>query len=502
MKHLQFLCLIILLISISCRPSNDIEKLSTSTTSTTTRTPLSRSEIDSKIERSITETGNFHWIDTDALTIWSASYYGNQYVTIGYGTSKNDFKRGANSDRNKSDIISIVGINENTSKKDFLLYEDEYLNFIDVKIQNLSTIEMLLKNKEVRYIEPSQYVYKSEQQQSQKSSLSGFGCGYESSAVNSADQITVAPNAKVPWNFYKHNIPAAWNYSTGKNVGIAIIDTGISPNQSLMNSAFNNGYSTNRTVQKFGTYVNSIWPWVTTTDGVNDLCGHGSAMTSLATSPRNDKGYSVGVAYGANLISYRGTSDVMLESYQDQRGVSKALTAAGNRTDVKIISMSIGYLFSIGSVEDAVKYAYSKGKLIIAAGGTSTELTNNWVGVIFPANMPEVVAATGIKDLSTYEQCSDCHKGSEIDFTVVMQRSTDNNRTVPVLSYYDQQSDYVGGSSAATAITSGIAALVWSRFPTYNRDQVLEKMKKASQFYSSKNSNYGYGKIDVLKAVQ
>ena len=483
---------------MSCIPSNDIEKLSTSTT--TTKTPLTRSEIDSKIEKSLADTGDFNWMNTDALTIWSASNYGNQYVTIGYGANKNDFSRGVSSDKSKSDIISIVGINENTSKKDFLLYEDEYLNFIDVKIQNLSTIEMLLKNKEVRYIEPSQYVYKSEQQQSQKSSLSGFGCGYESSAVNSADQITVAPNAKVPWNFYKHNIPAAWNYSTGKNVGIAIIDTGISPNQSLMNSAFNNGYSTNRTVQKFGTYINSSLS--TVADGVYDLCGHGTSMTSIATAPRNDKGFTVGVAYGANLFSYRATSDVMLESYLEQRGVSKALTAAGNSTGVKIISMSLGYAISINSVADAVKYAYSKGKLIIAAGGTTTVMTNNLLGVIFPANMPEVVAATGIKDSSTYQQCSICHKGPEIDFTIVMERASDKNRLVPVLSYYDQKSDYVGGSSAATAITAGIAALVWSKFPTYNRDQVLEKMKKASEFYLYKSSNYGYGKIDALKAVQ
>jgi hypothetical protein len=102
------------------------------------------------------------------------------------------------------------------------------------------------------------------------------------------------------------------------------------------------------------------------------------------------------VAYSANLVVYRAASNVVLDSYHEQNGVKNAFTALGNNTNVKIISMSMGHIFSVGKIEDGVRYAYGKGKLIFCAGGTSTSFTT-FVGVIFPASMTECVAVTGVK---------------------------------------------------------------------------------------------------------
>ncbi len=82
-----------------------------------------------------------------------------------------------------------------------------------------------------------------------------------------------------------------------------------------------------------------------------------------------------------------------------------------------------------------------------------------------------------------------------------MQRASSGNK-VPVNSYYDNQTDYVGGSSVATATSAGIAALVWSKHPTWTRDQVLTKMRQSANLYPNKNAEYGYGNINVLLAVQ
>jgi len=330
---------------------------------------------------------------------------------------------------------------------------------------------------------------------------SGAGCGYDAESLNAADYTTIAPGALVSWTFYKHNIPSAWNYSTGAGVGIGVIDTGLTPNNSLLNGNFNDGYSSGRYVQTYGTYVDSWWPWSTRTDGPNDKCGHGTSMAAAATAPRNNNGMPVGVAYNSNLISYRGTKNVLLDGYHEQKGVANALKALGRRSDVKIISMSIGHIISVGRIKDAVRYANSRGKLIFAAGGTSTSFTN-FVGVIFPAWMDETVAVTGVTDANNYEECDICHKGSKIDFTVVMQRNGNGSRTTPVLSYYNNQTDYVGGSSVATATTAGIAALVWSRHPGWSKTQVLNRLKQSADFYPNKNSQYGYGNIDALQAVQ
>jgi subtilisin family serine protease len=222
-------------------------------------------------------------------------------------------------------------------------------------------------------------------------------------------------------------------------------------------------------------------------------------MSSVATAPRNDKGQPVGVAYNSNLIAYRAAANVVLEGYHEQNGVKNAFTGLANNSSVKIISMSMGHIFSVGKIEDGIKYAYSKGKLIFCAGGTSTSFTT-FVGVIFPAWMSETVAVTGIKEASTYQKCDVCHTGSKIDFTIMMQRASGNS--IPVNSYHDAQGDYVGGSSVATATTAGIAALVWAKNPGWNRDQVLNKMRQSSHLYPNKHPEFGYGMPNALLAVQ
>lgn len=99
--------------------------------------------------------------------------------------------------------------------------------------------------------------------------------------------------------------------------------------------------------------------------------------------------------------------------------------------------------------------------------------------------MNETVAVTGVKEGTSNQKCDVCHSGDKIDFTIQMQKSGSGN-TVPVNSYYNNQNDYVGGSSVATATTAGIAALVWSVHPTWSRDQVLTKMKQSSTYYPTK----------------
>ncbi len=462
---------------------------------------LSKSQIDDIIQKSLEDTGDFYWKDTNAHTIWSAVQHEGGILTIGYGTSEDQYQRSSESEPIKDNLIQLVRSLENyksTNKGNDELYVDENINVIDIKVENKATIETLLKDTRVRYLEPASYTLQATNNNAQAKILSGSGCGYRSETLQSADYRTVSPGARVPWNFDVHNIPSAWNYSTGRGVTVAVIDSGLSPEQSLMNQNFNDGDSSGRTVQKYGTYVDSFWPWSNNYDGVNDKCAHGTSMASAATAPRNNNNQPVGVAYNANLVSYRAVADVLIDDYHEKRGVAEALTALGNRSDVKVISMSLGSPFGISRVRDAIRYAYSRGKMIIAAGGTSTSFTT-WYGVIFPANMNETVAVTGLKE-GRYVRCSNCHSGSKIDFTIEMERNS--GKLVPVLSYYNNAARYVGGSSVATATTAGIAALVWSKNPTWNREQVLNKMKSAGEFYPNRNSQFGYGNIDALKAVR
>lgn len=465
--------------------------------------PLTAQQINAKIDQNISSKGSFNWSEASNHFLWSATFHGNNVVTIGFGNSKNDFERAKTSNNAKiqNELLQIIMQYETTSLEKILISSDAYLNLIDVVILKQETIIALRASNYIRYIEPGDYRYFEVRNAEFRSDVSsGSGCGFDSSTLSSADYTTVTPNAKAPWTFYQHNIPSAWNISTGSGITIGIVDSGVSSNQTLLGSNFNDGLSSGRTIQKYGTFVDSIWPWSTTTDGPNDQCGHGTSMAAVAAAPRNDNGMPVGVAYNANLVTYRAASNVVLDGYHEQNGVKNALTALGNNTKVKIISMSMGHIFSVGKISDGIKFAYGKGKLLFCAGGTSTSFTT-FVGVIFPASMAEAVAVTGVKEGATYQKCDVCHTGSKIDFTVVMQRATSGN-TVPVDGYYDNETNYVGGSSVATATTAGIAALVWSRNPTWTRTQVLTKMRQSSSFYPNKNAEFGYGNINALLAVQ
>ncbi|GAB5398675.1 MAG: hypothetical protein Aureis2KO_02600 [Aureisphaera sp.] len=466
---------------------------------------LSIEEINEFIDRSFETQGYFDWQNATTQVLWSAAVHGEEMLTIGYGPQGMSFREKGSDQFSdiKNNILDVITATSGTNRKALKVLEDDTFNYMDVEIMSYATVEALRNMDYIRYLEPNAYSFyemKTKEGPAQRSA----GCDMSGSNLNSGDYSVVSPGAYVSWTFDRHNIPQAWAQSTGQGITVGVIDTGLSPHQPKLGNQFNtDGSVSSRTVEKYGTYIDSPWWWSNNVDGPDDKCGHGTSMAATLSAPRNNDQQALGVAYNCNLVSYRGTADVVLNDYHERKGVSNALKALANRSDVKIISMSIGYPWSIGNVRDAVRYAHNRGKLLFAAGGTSTSWTN-WYPVIFPANMSECVAVTGIRDLGAgvYQQCDNCHDGSQIEFTVVMERQNSTSRTGVTLGFYAGDDDYVGGSSVATATTAGIAALVWARNPGWSRAQVLQKLRQSAELYNNPSNNYGYGNIDALQAVQ
>jgi len=489
-KIIQASFFIFLLLISSCNKNENPTEVISDQESVSKREPLSGSEVANYIDRTYSLNNGFNWAMADNLVLWSAALAGDHMLSIGVG--KESLSEKSQEDLQKTILAQLSQI-EGVSLSDLLVYQDDHLHYIDVKITKLESVDYLRKLEDLRYIEPVAYNYFSYNQ-----TRSSSGCTTESDVISTADYGTLSTGAKVPWNYYIHNIDKAWAYSKGRGITVGVIDTGVSDYQPNLGSKFDDYYS-GRHIEKYGTYIDSNLYWSTNYDGYHDKCGHGTSCNAVVGAPNNNNYSPVGVAYECNLISYRATADVVLDDYHERKGVTMALEALADRSDVKIISMSIGYPWSIGNIEDAVKYAYSKGKLIFAAGGTSTEYTN-WYPVIFPASMSETVAVTGVEESATYNECDVCHTGEKIDFTYVMER--DNNNHQPVTGYYADTANYFGGSSVATASTAGIAALVWARYPDWSRSQVLERLKQSAYFYPYEHEDFGYGNIDALKAVR
>jgi subtilisin family serine protease len=404
----------------------------------------------------------------------------------------------------RAQILDIVfeeesKIDKSLKRNDLeVMGEEKVLPVVDVKIQNISTITRLRASKLVRYVDALAY------QPDLSSGVvlrSGSGCGGYlgvSGLTAPNDFSSITPNAKAPWNYAYHQVQQAWANSTGSGVKVMIIDSGVSPNQENLGSQFNQGASSGRAIEKQLTLAKD-WFWESAPT-IGDDCGHGTAMAGLCAAPRGSDGNATGVAYNAGLVTVRASTDVFISGSGEFKGVADAFTLLGNRADIKISSMSMGTLLYSSQIADAIKYAYGKGKLMFCAAGTSFTWSAGWVGVIFPATMPEVLAITGIKDSPVNTTCDECHDGAEVDFVVVMEKASNGLHMVTTAMSGDVPTT-VGGSSAATATTAGMAALIASKFPTLTRAQIVEKMRVNASLGNNKSSKHGWGRLNVNAAL-
>lgn len=463
--------------------------------------PLSKQDVDQVLKSFLEREHDFHWHWAKPEVIWSATHYGDSTVAIGYtinGVKSIDevshtinLKEGKWKATHDALIDLIVKVaSESAGRpiewKEIMIEDDEFLPILTIKMVDRNVIERLMNLENVRYIEPLDFRLV---EQEEIDSRSSSGCSPSTYAMNSADYTWTTPNCYIPWNFNNMNIPSAWNSVQGQGITVGVIDAGISSSQALLNSSFNNGDSN---VGRVRSLAYSLGTSAYTT------CSHGTAMSGLAVGPRNNVGATTGVAYKSNLNFVRACNDVVLDASAERTAVKNALVYLGNTADVRVISMSIGTPFGSSVLLDGVNYAHNKGKMVMAAAGTSFSWTA-WWGVIYPAAYSNCVAVTGVNESS--QTCSDCHDGGEVDFTVIMERNSNDSRNSVSLPQSGSTLTYIGGSSAATATAAGIASLVWSVDPSMTRSQVLNLLTITSQNYPNQNGSKGWGNLNAAAAV-
>ena len=477
--------------------------------------PIPVATIDAFIFKQLIEHNKFEWSSASDEMIWSALQHSDNIMSIGYKPAgePNVENRLSEIDISTSDwqnakqtVLSLIAENEAILKPGRQIIEEwneEVLPVIDVRIENLATVKALRASGLVRYAEPMGYEPKTNLASRTASGSSGCDSNIPMPGLFEAiDYTTIAPFTKQSWNYAYHGIPNAWAKSTGTGVKVFFIDTGCELDQENLGNAFNQGNSTGRTIEKIVTLPRNTFLGIPygAAETPDDGCGHGTSMAGACAAPRGTDGAACGVAYNANLITCRAASDVYLDDSREVKGASDAYVNAANRTDVRIISMSMGKMTSSSQLSDAIKYAYGKGKLMFCAAGTSFSWTAGWFGVIFPGYMAEVNAVTGVMDNNFNAACVECHQGVETDFTVVMEKAATLRHPLSLAMTGDSPST-VGGSSVATATTAGMAALIWSRFPALTRNQVLNKMIQNSSNYPVRNSNFGWGNVNVDAAT-
>jgi thermitase len=276
------------------------------------------------------------------------------------------------------------------------------------------------------------------------------------------------PSFPFQWSLTRISAPQAWDVTTGSSdLTIAIVDSGIDLDHPDLSGKLILGYD----------YVNEDWH-------PDDDYGHGTHVAGIAAA-WTDNGQGVaGVSWGARLMALKVLDAGGSGSYAD---VASAVTYAADH-GAKIINLSLGGGYDSQALHDAVVYAHNAGCVLAAATG------NDGISeVLYPAKYAEVlaIAATG----STDQWAWFSNYGPEVDVAA------------PGVSIY---STYLGGgyiyrsgTSMAAPHVAGLAALIWSEYPSYTNDQVEGRIEKTAVDLGVPgwDQYYGHGRIDAHAAL-
>ncbi|MFD8938476.1 S8 family serine peptidase [Streptomyces sp. NPDC059578] len=262
-----------------------------------------------------------------------------------------------------------------------------------------------------------------------------------------------------------------WKISTGKGVKVAVVDSGVNP----------------QTPSLRGKVLVSEVPDDAAYGATKDYGGHGTTMAELIAGSGSDASLR-GIAPDARIIPIR----VVLKQLKSKDEIRKTASIpdgirAAADTDARIINLSLGGEFTDPELEDSVKYAASKGKLIFASVG------NEGPKAEFRAYPAAYIEAIGVSAADKSGKVGDfSQKGDYVDLAspgvnVPMWCDETFTRYCPSR-----------GTSQATAIASASAALIWSVHPEWTAHQVLRTLiDTAGRDWARNNpSNYlGYGLI-------
>lgn len=377
-----------------------------------------------------------------------------------------------------------------------VLLSDTTVAMVRVRLRDAAELAAVRRLPFIDYVEPVLIPARAKGQPM----VAEFGCSPDPWSATYPFIGAYNPSGDVMSNWFTADymgINNAWNRSNGSGQTIGVIDTGIDPGQPQLNAEFADGAP-----GRWYRYMD--WTGNTSVSAWADRCSHGTRAAAVAVAPRDGKNM-VGVAWGANLVAVRQEDNVVLEPTEtsgdgnDSYQLGEAIEVAAYRNGARIISMALGAPSSFAYVSDKIDRWYyypdaSKQVLFVGAAGTTFCGDPAQSVVVFPASKPEVMAVTGV-DPNGFVPCN-THYGSKVELAghVYVPAAGAVALTGQDLSQFE-------GSSTATSTISGIAALVWSRFPADSRDAVRARLQSGGKAYPNRGDKIGYGVINAQKAL-
>ena len=293
--------------------------------------------------------------------------------------------------------------------------------------------------------------------------------------VTSSAAATPGPH-KEEWWFSGWGLQqSVWPLTQGRGVTVGLIDSGVNAGLPDLDGSVIPGKDFERAGDR----------------GMVDHdsgTGHGTGMASLIAGQGRGTGW-VGVAPEARILPIATVSD-------DPDRIAQGIRYAADH-GAKVISMSISGAWSGDPpcpdiVEDAVVYATARDAVLVAAAGNSGNRNNLSA---FPAGCPGVVAVGAIQAQGLKPWVATQRK----DYVAVAAPGAQ----VGSIGKNGHLYHYGYGTSQATALTSGVVALIRAKNPGMPGREVVQRLVNTAKDVGpkGKDDQTGYGLIIAAKAL-
>ncbi|MEJ6003242.1 S8 family peptidase [Paucibacter soli] len=308
--------------------------------------------------------------------------------------------------------------------------------------------------------------------------------------------------------------PAAWDRAKGSGVTVAVIDTGVRPHADFA-ARLLPGYDfiTSSAIagDGGGREADAYDPGDYTTAGqcgsgtpAQDSSWHGTHVAGIVAAGANNGIGVAGVAFGARILPLRAlgrcggyTSDIADAIVWAAGGSVSGVPA--NANPARVINLSLGGSGACGiTTQNAINSARARGAVVVVAAGND----NVDAGSAAPANCSGVisVAATG----KSGGKASYSNYGSKVTLS-----APGGDAGAGILSTYNSGSTVPGsdayawmmGTSMATPMVSGVAALMLSVNKSLTPDQLAAMLKSSARAFPASCAGCGAGLVDANAAV-
>ncbi|MBM3271608.1 MAG: peptidase S8, partial [Candidatus Sericytochromatia bacterium] len=276
------------------------------------------------------------------------------------------------------------------------------------------------------------------------------------------------PVGKKQWHAPKINAEKAWGASRGEGVVVAVVDTGIDEDHPDLKANLLPGYNT-----------------LENNDRPHDDNGHGTHVAGIIASVAQNGVGTAGVAPGAKILPVRALGDMGGSA----QSVASAIQWAADK-GADVINLSLGSTQPSKAIESAVKYALRKGAAVVAAMGNAGDQGNPrcWpasyagviaVGALEPSDEPtswsnwgewQAVSAPGYGIWSTFPTYE----------TSLYRIAKKNPGALPPENKIELGYSAISGTSQASPVVAGVAALLKSRDKRMTPAQVRDRLMKTA----------------------